>query len=111
MADELNLKVSNKFYQTDFDEARDIIIEKKCKLMEKSTEESLQAEKEEVTTKYVYVEVPKTPEVPKDIYNAKLIKKNLANQSWIWRIFLPTCSNYNQFKGLYLRAPEGEGPS
>lgn len=41
--------------------------------------------------RYIYVEPPKLPQPPKDLYNVKLIGADLKHQSWIWRFFMPKC--------------------
>jgi hypothetical protein len=60
---------------------------------------------------FIYVDPPKLPQPPKDIIDIELVEISIAKQAWVWKITMPRCSQYNQFKGLYLRAPEGEGPA
>ena len=90
------------------DEVKDIIVSKKSL---KKIEEMDYPEEEIKEEKYIYVDPPKLPQVPKDISDIQFVNINLKRQTWNWKITMPKCGKLNQFKGLYLRAPEGEGPA
>ena len=97
------LFMGNRYFQSDMDEVRDLIISKKQ--LERDNEEyEVEEVKEE---RYVYVDIPRPPQKPKDITNIIFQSINLKNQSWIYRLCLPMCGKLNQFQGVYLRAPEG----
>jgi hypothetical protein len=67
-------------------------------------------EEEPRQEKFIYIAPPKQDEVPKDIMSIELLKIDLQKQCFLYKVKMPNCSKYNQFKGLFLRAPEGEGP-
>ena len=89
------------------DEVRDILISKK----NKNRQEEEYTPTVNYEEKYVYINPPREPELPKDITDLIFLKINLEKQTWDWRFIMPRCGKLNQFKGLFLRAPEGEGPA
>lgn len=86
------LFLANRYYQTDNDEVRDFIIKKEH---HQPLEGTLDIEQPEV--KYIYVEPPKLPERPKDLYDVQLVRVDLIKQCWVWRFYMPKCSSYNQY--------------
>lgn len=98
------LFMGNRYFQSDMDEVRDMIISKKP--LTRDTEEHYE-EEEVKEERYIYVDIPRPPQKPKDITNIIFLNKNLTNQSWNYRLCMPICGKLNQFQGVYIRAPDG----